>query len=190
LHNQAVAWLSTISDLGGRSRIRTWVGLRRRIYSPGGGVPPCCPLSQPCALTLYERPQSPQGVHPCLTGPVTRSCQLLQSHFGGQSKRNRCYIVGRQDGNLRAVQALLGRASPATTERYTTVDDDEVRAAMMAAVGNQDCCSPWAVDQGDAGGSLKRSPNRRRAPLMERPEWRGISSGSVVLATLISQLKL
>jgi integrase len=36
--------------------------------------------------------------------------------------------------NLRAVQTLLGHASIATTERYTAVDDDEIRAAMMAAL--------------------------------------------------------
>ena len=36
--------------------------------------------------------------------------------------------------NLRAVQTLLGHASIATTERYTAVDDDEVRAAMMSAL--------------------------------------------------------
>lgn len=35
--------------------------------------------------------------------------------------------------NLRAVQRLLGHASIATTERYTAVDDDEMRAAAMAA---------------------------------------------------------
>lgn len=35
--------------------------------------------------------------------------------------------------NLRAVQTMLGHASVATTEIYTAVDDDEVRAAMMAA---------------------------------------------------------
>lgn len=36
--------------------------------------------------------------------------------------------------NLRAVQTLLGHASIATTERYTAVDDDEVRAAMLVAL--------------------------------------------------------
>jgi integrase/recombinase XerC len=38
--------------------------------------------------------------------------------------------------NLRAVQVLLGHASIATTERYCAVDDAEVRAAMVAAVGD------------------------------------------------------
>jgi integrase len=38
--------------------------------------------------------------------------------------------------NLRAVQALLGHSSVATTERYTAVDDDEIRAAMMSAAGD------------------------------------------------------
>lgn len=35
--------------------------------------------------------------------------------------------------NIRAVQEMLGHSSVATTERYTAVDDDEMRAAMMAA---------------------------------------------------------
>jgi integrase len=39
----------------------------------------------------------------------------------------------RGSGNLRAVQVLLGHSSVATTERYTAVDDDLIRAAMMSA---------------------------------------------------------
>lgn len=37
--------------------------------------------------------------------------------------------------NLRAVQGLLGHSSVAVTERYTAVDDNEMRDAMMAAIG-------------------------------------------------------
>ncbi|OBB33069.1 integrase [Mycolicibacterium peregrinum] len=40
----------------------------------------------------------------------------------------------RGSRNLRAVQTLLGHSSVATTERYTAVDHDEVRAAMLAAL--------------------------------------------------------
>lgn len=36
--------------------------------------------------------------------------------------------------NLRAFQKLLGHESVATTERYTAVDDDEIRATMVAAL--------------------------------------------------------
>lgn len=39
----------------------------------------------------------------------------------------------RGSRNLRAVQTLLGHSNVAITERYTAVDDDEVRAAMCAA---------------------------------------------------------
>ncbi|MBX9919012.1 MAG: tyrosine-type recombinase/integrase [Mycolicibacterium frederiksbergense] len=41
--------------------------------------------------------------------------------------------VYRGSRNLRALQMLLGHASVATTEVYTPVDDDEIRAAMLHA---------------------------------------------------------
>jgi integrase/recombinase XerC len=46
------------------------------------------------------------------------------------------YGAYRGTRNLRAVQVLLGHTSIATTERYTAVDDSEIRAAMVAAVGD------------------------------------------------------
>jgi integrase/recombinase XerC len=39
----------------------------------------------------------------------------------------------RGSRNLRVVQVLLGHSSVATTERYTAVDADEIRAAMVSA---------------------------------------------------------
>ena len=47
-----------------------------------------------------------------------------------------CSTAPTFSGNLRAVQTLLGHASVATTERYTAVDDNEIRAAMMAALSD------------------------------------------------------
>lgn len=41
--------------------------------------------------------------------------------------------VFRGSRNLKALQVLLGHESLATTEIYTPVDDDEIRAAMMTA---------------------------------------------------------
>lgn len=40
----------------------------------------------------------------------------------------------RGSKNIRAVQTLLGHSNVNTTQMYTQVDDDEVRAAMMAAL--------------------------------------------------------
>jgi integrase/recombinase XerC len=37
----------------------------------------------------------------------------------------------RGSRTLRAARVLMGRSSIATTQRYTAVDDDEIRAAMF-----------------------------------------------------------
>lgn len=59
----------------------------------------------------------------------------LPDHWTAHCLRHRFATRAyRGSRNLRAVQTLLGHSSVATTERYTAVDDDEIRAAMMAAL--------------------------------------------------------
>ncbi|EFG79567.1 site-specific recombinase, phage integrase family [Mycobacterium parascrofulaceum ATCC BAA-614] len=58
----------------------------------------------------------------------------LPDHWTAHTLRHRFATRAyRGSRNLRAVQTLLGHSSVATTERYTAVDDDEIRAAMMSA---------------------------------------------------------
>lgn len=58
----------------------------------------------------------------------------LPDHWTAHTLRHRFATRAyRGSRNLRAVQVLLGHSSGATTERYTAVDDDEIRAAAMAA---------------------------------------------------------
>lgn len=60
----------------------------------------------------------------------------LPAHWTAHTLRHRFATRAyRGSRNLRAVQTLLGHSSVATTERYTAVDDDEIRAAMLAAIG-------------------------------------------------------
>lgn len=61
----------------------------------------------------------------------------LPDHWTAHTLRHRFATRAfRGSRNLRAVQTLLGHSSVATTERYTAVDSDEIRAAAMAA---RDC---------------------------------------------------
>jgi integrase len=60
---------------------------------------------------------------------------VLPDHWTAHTLRHRFATRAyRGSRNLRAVQTLLGHSSVATTERYTAVDDDEIRAAMMSAL--------------------------------------------------------
>lgn len=60
-----------------------------------------------------------------MCGPLGLGDVVADGDFGG---------VGGGTRNLRAVQMLLGHVSIATAERYTAVDNSEIRAAMMAAL--------------------------------------------------------
>ena len=58
----------------------------------------------------------------------------LPDHWTAHTLRHRFATRAyRGSRNLRAVQSLLGHSSVATTERYTAVDADEIRAAMLSA---------------------------------------------------------
>lgn len=86
----------------------------------------------PADIAATDRHLSPEHVG-ILVGrlmPEGYSMHKLRHRFA-----TRAYRGSR---NLRAVQTLLGHASIATTELYTAVDDDEVRAAMMAAALDSD----------------------------------------------------
>jgi hypothetical protein len=48
--------------------------------------------------------------------------------------RVREHVVSDRQRRQRVGLVLPGHASIVTTERYTAVDDDEIRAAMMAAM--------------------------------------------------------
>lgn len=67
---------------------------------------------------------------------VGRLCaRVMPGIWTMHSLRHRCATKAfRGTRNIRAVQKLLGHESVATTEIYTLVEDDEVRAAMRAAV--------------------------------------------------------
>lgn len=89
----------------------------------------------PCEPTVgWLFPSSTIGAHlaPKTVGDLMAGA--LPDHWTAHTLRHRFATRAyRGSRNLRAVQTLLGHSSVATTERYTAVDDDEVRAAMMAA---------------------------------------------------------
>lgn len=77
---------------------------------------------------------SRKGGHLC-PAHVGRLCsEALEGIWTMHKARHRfASRAYRGTRNIRAVQELLGHANLAITERYTAVDDDEMRAAMMAA---------------------------------------------------------
>lgn len=93
---------------------------------PGGHTP-----SAPQSEWLFP---SQRGGHINAATVGQLLSDVLPEGFSAHKLRHRFATRAyRGSRNLRAVQTLLGHASVATTERYTAVDDDEVRAAMLAA---------------------------------------------------------
>lgn len=61
-------------------------------------------------------------------------CRYLPEDFTTHSLRHRCATIALDiTRDIRAVQELLGHASVATTQLYTLVRDDRIRAAVNAA---------------------------------------------------------
>jgi integrase len=68
--------------------------------------------------------------------PLVRMPRRLRrraARVHGKGGNTRIVPITASSRILRAVQALLGHSSIATTERCTAVNDDEVRAAAIAA---------------------------------------------------------
>ena len=92
----------------------------------------------------------------------------LRHRFGSRAYRG--------TRNLRAVQVLLGHASIATTERYMAVDDAEIRAAMVAAIGNREALASarhpaWVAGRFRLGESKAGYPMR---PSKTKSRFRGL----------------
>lgn len=82
-------------------------------------------------------PRWPEGGHVTAQHVGKLVARTLPAGWSMHKLRHR-YATRAYRGsrNLRAVQMLLGHSSVATTERYTAVDDDEIRAAAMAALSD------------------------------------------------------
>ena len=77
---------------------------------------------------------SSRGGHLAPPTVGTLCSQALPSIWTAHKARHRFASAAyRGTRNIRAVQEMLGHSNLAITERYTAVDDDEMRAAMMAA---------------------------------------------------------
>jgi site-specific recombinase XerD len=83
-------------------------------------------------LTIRSQSASPTGIRDA--GSTNVVTAVPPDGYAMHTLRHRFATRAyRGSRNLRSVQTLLGHASIATMERYTAVDDDEVRAAAACA---------------------------------------------------------
>jgi integrase len=90
-------------------------------------------LGCPSTGWLFPSDKGHGHVNPATVGEVC-SAALGPGTTMHQLRHRFASKAYRGTRNLRAVQELLGHANVAVTERYTAVDDDERRAAMMSVV--------------------------------------------------------
>lgn len=103
--------------------------LGRRIRAGAAGHTPGAPAHG----WLFPAPIPDQHLTPEHVGAMV-GCALPPGYTMHKLRHRYATTAYRASRNLRAVQTLLGHASVATTERYTAVDDDEIRQAAMAAM--------------------------------------------------------
>ena len=141
LAGQAGLRRGEIAQVHLRDLVDTVAGAQLLVHGKGG-KPRVIPISDPLAdaVRRIAEPDGwllPNGTGGHLTAewvgtiisrlmPPGWTLHTLRHRFATRAYR------GTRD--LRAVQVLMGHASIATTERYLAVDDDEIRAAMMAAL--------------------------------------------------------
>lgn len=128
-----IAVVST-SDIQGEA------GRRSLLVHGKGGKERYVPISDELAEEILERPAGfafPGQIDGHLSAAYVSKMMSRALGHGGTAHPLRHRFATRalrsSGGNLRIVQELLGHASVATTQIYTQVDDDELRAAALSA---------------------------------------------------------
>ncbi|MBK8868030.1 MAG: tyrosine-type recombinase/integrase [Actinomycetales bacterium] len=127
-----------VAELARAALEETLAGWSLRVVGKGGHVR-MVPVLDDLAAEILRHPAgwlfpSPHGGHltPAHLGKIV--ARRLPGAFATHSLRHRAASVGYAGTrDLRAVQELLGHASPETTAIYTAVPDTWIRAAMLAA---------------------------------------------------------